>query len=151
MIVFDLICSGHHQFEGWFASSAEFDRQQRRHLVACPVCQVTEIIKAPMAPAVPAKGRSSDERSLASVATGAPHAEMQAAAATLAKAQAALLKGSTWVGTQFAETSRKMHYGETEHRQIHGHATLAEARALVDEGVPVAPLPLAVAPPEKLN
>jgi hypothetical protein len=77
--------------------------------------------------------------------------QVQKALAALAKAQAKALENSTWVGNKFAEETRKMHYGERDEAPIHGQASLAEAKALIDEGVPVAPLPFPVAPPEKLN
>ena len=77
--------------------------------------------------------------------------EVAAAIDKLAKAQAKALKDSTWVGKAFAEQSRAMHYGECDHAPIHGEATLEEARELLDEGVPVAPLPLPVAPPDDVN
>ena len=77
--------------------------------------------------------------------------EVQQALNKLAEAQAKALKKSTWVGDKFAETSRKMHYGETDEKPIHGQASLEEAQSLVDEGIAVAPLPFPVAPPDKLN
>ncbi len=77
--------------------------------------------------------------------------EVAQAIEKLAKAQAQALKNSTWVGKDFVEQSRAMHYGERDHAAIHGEATVQEARELLDEGVPVAPLPLPVAPPEDLN
>jgi hypothetical protein len=108
-----------------------------------------------MAPAVPAKGNTRQEvlppeapRQLAN--TPMPP-QVQKALAGLAKAQAEALKNSTWVGDKFADETRKMHYGERDVALIHGQATLAEAKALIEEGVPVAPLPFPVAPPEKLN
>ena len=78
-------------------------------------------------------------------------AEVSRALAQLAKAQKRALKDSTWVGNEFAERSRAMHYGEREHAPIHGQATVEEAKALVEDGVAVAPLPFRVTPPEKLN
>lgn len=69
----------------------------------------------------------------------------------LAKMQAEALKQSKWVGGKFAEQSRAMHYGEREHEVIHGQATLAEAKDLHEEGVPVMPLPFPVAPPDETN
>ena len=77
--------------------------------------------------------------------------ELQKALTALAKVQAEALKQSTWVGDKFAEETRKMHYGERDEAPIHGQATIAEAKALIDEGVPVAPLLFPVAPPDKLN
>jgi hypothetical protein len=154
MIVYDLSCTEGHRFEGWFGSSADFEDQCARGLLACPSCGSSEVSKAPMAPAVPAKGNARQEmlppetRPMAN--TPLPP-EIQKALKALAKAQAEALKNSTWVGDKFAEETRKMHYGERDEAPIHGQASLAEAKALIEEGVPVAPLPFAVAPPDKLN
>lgn len=154
MIVYDLACTQGHRFEGWFGSSADFEDQRARGLLACPTCGAAEVSKAPMAPAVPAKGNSRQEvlppetRPMANMPMPP---EVQKALAALAKAQAEALKNSTWVGDRFAEETRKMHYGERDEAPIHGQASLAEAKALIEEGVPVAPLPFPVAPPDKLN
>jgi hypothetical protein len=80
-----------------------------------------------------------------------PSPEVQKAMEALATAQAKALEKSTWVGKDFARQSREMHYGERDETAIHGQTSLEEAKALVDEGVPVAPLPFPVAPPEELN
>jgi hypothetical protein len=133
MIVFDLLCQDDGQtFEAWFRSSADYDAQQERGLVQCPVCQSANVAKAPMAPRVPRKG------------SGSPLAK-------LAAMQAEMLKKSRWVGDQFTDTARKIHAGEIEPQQVHGNATLEQAKSLVDEGVPVAPLPLPVTPPNQVN
>lgn len=157
MIVFDLHCSGGHRFEGWFGSSADYTDQQSRGLITCPACGSGEVGKAPMAPAVPAKGNARQEvlppetPSQQQLANTPLPPKVQRALTALAKAQAEALKDSTWVGDKFAAETRKMHYGERDAALIHGQATLAEAKALIEEGVPVAPLPFLVAPPEKLN
>ena len=78
-------------------------------------------------------------------------APVAAAIKALAHAQAKALANSTWVGPDFAERSRAMHYGEREAEQIHGQATPEEASALVEEGIQIAPLPFPVAPPDELN
>ncbi|MBU2586605.1 MAG: DUF1178 family protein [Alphaproteobacteria bacterium] len=156
MIVFDLSCPDGHRFEGWFGSSADFEDQRARGLLTCPACGSAAVGKAPMAPAVPAKGNA---RPAPAAADGPPQQlanaplppQVQNALAALAKAQAEALKNSTWVGDKFADETRKMHYGERDEAPIHGQASLAEAKALIDEGVPVAQLPFPVAPPEKLN
>jgi len=154
MIVFDLACDEGHRFEGWFGSSGDYEEQRARGLLACPACGASNVTKAPMAPAVPAKGNQRQEvlppetRPMAN--TPMPP-QVQRAMAALAKAQAEALKNSTWVGDRFAEETRKMHYGERDEAPIHGQASLAEAKALIEEGVAVAPLPFPVAPPEKLN
>jgi hypothetical protein len=155
MIVFDLSCAQGHRFEGWFGSSADFEDQAARGLLACPSCGSAAVGKAPMAPAVPAKGNSRQEvlapEAARPLANTPMPLEMQKALAALAKAQAETLRNSTWVGDKFAEETRKMHYGERDEAPIHGQASIAEAKALIEEGVPVAPLPFPVAPPEKLN
>ena len=133
MIVFDLQCrDGGETFEAWFRSNADFDEQKSAGLVQCPFCQSANVGKAPMAPSVPRKG---SENPLA----------------RLAAMQAEMLKDSRWVGDQFADTARAIHSGERAPEQVHGSATLDQAKSLVDEGVPVAPLPLSVRPPEQLN
>ena len=108
-----------------------------------------------MAPSVPAKGNARTQElapnSPQQLANSPLPPKVQKALAALAKAQTETLKNSTWVGDKFADETRKMHYGERDEAPIHGQASLAEAKALIDEGVPVAPLPFPVAPPEKLN
>ena len=155
MIVYDLACDEGHRFEGWFGSSADYDDQRTRGLLVCPSCGSGQVAKAPMAPAVPAKGNQRQEvlppQTPQPMANTPMPPEVQKALAALAKAQAEALKNSTWVGDKFAEETRKMHYGERDEAPIHGQASLAEAKALIEEGVPVAPLPFPVAPPEKLN
>ena len=142
MIVFDLKCGGGHVFEAWFGSSADYDDQQSRGLVSCPVCGAAEVAKAVMAPNVAAKGNSGPTT---------PPDVVKAAMRELAKAQTQALSNSTWVGGDFANQARAMYLGEQDHATIHGQATRAEAKALVDDGVPVAPLPFPVVPPERSN
>ena len=140
MIVFDLRCGGGHVFEAWFASNAAYDEQRAAGQVSCPVCGDAAIDKAAMAPAVPAKGNA-----------GPPPAMVKAFMAKLAAEQSKALENSTWVGKTFSDRARAMHAGEEKQATIHGQATFAEAKALVDDGVPVAPLPLPVVPPEAKN
>jgi hypothetical protein len=133
MIVFDLQCRDDcGTFEAWFRSSADYQSQREAGRVQCPVCQSANVDKAPMAPRVPRKGSDN------------PFAR-------LAAMQAELLKRSRWVGSEFTDTARKIHSGEIEPEQVHGNATLEQARSLVDDGVPVAPLPLPVVPPSQVN
>lgn len=162
MIVFDLSCrAGGHRFEGWFGSSDDFAHQQERGLVTCPVCGSAEVEKAVMAPNVGRKGnqlpavaakRTDPPAQVPAPMTGgqlpAPVAE---ALRSLAKAQAEALKSSRWVGQSFAEDARAMHYGEKDVEAIHGQATPDEARALIEEGVEVAPILFPIAPPGEAN
>ena len=152
MIIFDLRCAPlGHVFEAWFASSADYDDQQARGLVACPLCGSAEIAKAPMAPAVGAKGNSSPAPDPArGLFTGAPE-EVKAMLAAAAALQKTMLAGSEGVGDRFADEARAIHLGEAEARAIHGQATRAEAESLLDDGVPIAPLPFPVVPPGEEN
>jgi hypothetical protein len=132
MIVFDLQClDGCDTFEAWFRSTADYDEQRAGGLVQCPLCQSSNVAKAPMAPRVPRKGSDPLVR--------------------LAAIQAEMLKDSRWVGDQFVDTARAIHSGEREPEQVHGSATLEQAKSLVEDGVPVAPLPLPVVPPSQVN
>jgi hypothetical protein len=133
MIVFDLQCGdGGERFEAWFRSNADYEEQREGGLVQCPFCQSANVAKAPMAPNVPKK--SAD-----------------APLARLAAIQAEMLKDSRWVGDRFAETARAMHNGEVEREQVHGQATLKDAKSLAEDGIPVAPLPLPIVPPSQVN
>ena len=132
MIVFDLQCrEGGETFEAWFRSSSDYEEQSAGGLVQCPYCQSANVAKAPMAPRVPRKGADGFTR--------------------LAAIQAELLKDSRWVGNEFAATARAMHSGEIAAELVHGNATAEQARSLIDDGVPVAPLPLPVVPPTQVN
>lgn len=150
MIVFDLRCSNNHVFEAWFGSSAAYEDQRAGGLLSCAICDDRAIEKAVMAPNVAAKGNAR------AVPVKAPDSPLppevvKAAIQALAAAQAKALEKSEWVGRSFATRARAMHDGAEPEAPIHGQATLAEAKALVEEGVPVAPLPLPIVPPDALN
>ena len=133
MIVFDLQCGGDcGTFEAWFRSSADYEEQRSGGLVQCPVCQSSDIDKAPMAPRVPRKGSDDPIGKLAAI-------------------QAEMLKNSRWVGDEFADTARAMHVGDIALEQVHGNATFEQAKSLAENGIPVAPLPLPVTPPSQVN
>ena len=107
-----------------------------------------------MAPAVPAKSNQSS--ATVSVSNDAPPsaedvAKLHAIMSKIARAQGEALKDAEWVGRKFAETARAMHYGEQEHKSIYGEVASEEARALMEEGVEVAPLLVPVTPPEQRN
>lgn len=145
MIVFDLKCSGDHVFEVWFKSSSAYEEQRAQGLIACPYCGDATVTKAVMAPAVSPKGNQ-----VADKPSVTPEA-FKAALAAIAQIQAKQLETSQWVGTAFTEKARAMHLGEAPETPIHGQATLEQAKALVEEGVPVAPLLVPVVPPEARN
>ncbi len=154
MIAFDLNCSNGHRFEGWFASSEDYSKQQSAGLLACPVCNDITVQKALSVPHVPKKG---NQRSVSvPVAAEPPKTDALPPVVVelvqkLAVAQTEMLKQSQWVGGQFAETARAIHYGEEADRIIHGETSADEAKALMEEGVQVAPLLFPVVPPSAKN
>lgn len=156
MIVFDLSCSsGGHRFEGWFGSSEDFASQHSQGLVACPKCGSTDVGKAPMAPNVGRKGNQMQPAAAPAPARVVNSGQVMPAQIKAMQAlhaiQTEILKQSEWVGSDFAEQSRAMHYGERESGAIHGEATLEQARELIEEGIEVAPLPFPVTPKRKSN
>jgi len=155
MISYDLKCIHNHVFEGWFRSSRDYEDQRGKRQVACPVCGSADVAKAVMAPAVAAKGNRAGNieapSSVAMASGSADQAKLEAMLGALAQAQAEMLEKSQWVGDKFAERARAMYYGEAEQAPIHGTTNAREARAMIEEGVPVAPLIVPVAPPESTH
>lgn len=133
MIVYDLSCSGGHTFEAWFKDSATFEKQARQGKVACPTCGVTKVTRGPQATNI-ATGVSREK----SAKAAEQQAEMRAALRELRKTVETNCEN---VGHNFAEEARKIHYGEAEARGIYGETTPDEAKALDEEGIPVARLP----------
>jgi hypothetical protein len=161
VIIFDLKCAPHgHVFESWFGSSADYEAQTARGLVACPVCGAAEVGKAVMAPSVGAKGnragRGSDAAGGADgeppqqLFSGDPETVKQMLAAAAA-VQRRLLEGSESVGDRFADEARSIHLGEAAERAIHGRASRAEAESLIEDGISVAALPFPVVEPGEEN
>jgi len=130
MVRYALKCAAGHDFESWFASAAAYDALSSAHRLECPVCGSSEVEKALMAPRVRPAERAGALR----------EAETDREKA-LAKLRAEVERNSDYVGLEFAAEARAMHEGATPHRSIYGEAKLEEARALLDDGVPVAPLP----------
>ena len=152
MIVFDLRCAAHgHVFEAWFASSSAFEAQQARGLVACPLCGSAEVAKAPMAPAVGAKGNASPASGPSGGLLGGAPEEVKKMLAAAAAFQKSMLVGSESVGERFAAEARAIHLGEADARPIHGEASRTEAESLIADGVPIASLPFPVVPPGEEN
>jgi hypothetical protein len=149
MIRYSLLCSNAHEFEGWFRSSDDFDRQAARGLLSCPHCGDASIGKALMAPrVVTAEQRDARaavvpvEEAPSSVPLATVPPEAQEALAKLREIKASLLANSENVGKSFAEEARKVHFGEAPARPIHGEASPDEARALVEDGIDILPLPV---------
>ena len=135
MIRFSLHCDHGHEFEGWFRDNADFDRQAERKLVSCPVCNSPEVRKSLMAPAV------STSRSKEQVAIAMGEAQKQVLQ-QMRELSRAVRENADYVGDQFAEEARKIHFGETEARGIYGEASKEDVHSLIEDGVDVMPLPV---------
>jgi hypothetical protein len=153
MIRYSLHCEKGHSFESWFQSSAAYDAQIRRKLVTCPVCGSAKVEKAIMAPQIASKkGREiaapAQEPAASATEVTAPAstpllmAQERELRAKLKELRDHIVKNADNVGERFPNEARKMHYGDMEHRPIYGEASPDEARALIDEGVEVSPLPV---------
>lgn len=149
MIRYTLACDNGHDFESWFPSSTAYDEQAARGLVACPLCESTRVGKALMAPAL-GRNRGAPVETLPSVAASAP--EPQAPMPMIAEPERRLramframrehvVRTADHVGPRFAAEARAMHEGEKPHRSIYGEASPDEARALIEDGIDVCPLP----------
>ncbi|MES1203817.1 MAG: DUF1178 family protein [Pseudomonadota bacterium] len=140
MIRYALVCENGDEFEAWFGSIADFDVQAEKGQIGCPVCGDARVRKAPMAPAI---AKSKDT---------AP-SERAVAMAMAHKVREHVRDHFDYVGERFPEEARKMHDGESEERPIWGEATPEQAKAMMEDGLPVAPLPPEVAPalPKKVN
>jgi hypothetical protein len=132
MKVLDLQCPHGHRFEGWFASAEDFESQLSRQLVACPICSATEVSRLPSAPRLNLSGASEGQ-------APAQAGQMQARAM---RALREVLEKTENVGDRFAEEARRIHYNEAPARNIRGVTTPEDAKALVEEGIEVMPLPI---------
>ncbi|MBU6164845.1 MAG: DUF1178 family protein [Alphaproteobacteria bacterium] len=131
MIVYDLLCDRAHRFEAWFGSASDYDDQQARGLLECPLCASKSIGKAVMAPAVPAK--SNQKTSSHSLANDDPLAR-------LLQLQRQFEAQSDYVGDRFAQEARAIHESGVA-RSVHGEASAEEVKSLREDGVPLLPLP----------
>jgi hypothetical protein len=167
MKVYNLACPLDHRFEGWFASEEDCLAQQDKGMLACPICDSTEITRMPSAPHIAKSSSNKGDKAVAASSeltvpggadgnavggalsgdvvalTGSDHSQLEA------QVQAAFLKGmrelmsrSEDVGDSFAEEARKIHYKESPERSIRGQTTLDEAEALREEGIEVMAMPL---------
>ncbi len=142
MIKYALACEKGHSFESWFPDSASYDVQARRGLIACPDCNSTRVSKAIMAPAI-AAGRKEP------IAPVALLDERQQRLREIARhLRKEIIANTDDVGTKFPQEARAIHEGDAPARSIRGQATIDEARALLEEGVGVLPLPF---PPDEFN
>jgi hypothetical protein len=152
MIRYALGCERGHEFESWFPSSAAYDEQVSRGLVACPVCGSTSVEKQLMRPSIARTDKESAQRSPETLPVPAEDASLPPVAllserehqlrSMLREIREHVTKNAEHVGDRFVDEARRMHYGETEHRSIYGEATIDEAKALIEEGVEIQPLPV---------
>ena len=134
MIKFTLKCDDGHQFDSWFQSTTAFDRLHAAGAITCMECGSAKVEKALMAPAV-AHDRAPEPQAEPTSPAPDPKAE------ALQALRKAVEENSDYVGMEFATEARAMHDGEVPRRAIYGEARPDEARALIEDGVPVAPLP----------
>ncbi|MFM0323087.1 DUF1178 family protein [Caballeronia glebae] len=149
MKVLDLKCSHEHRFEGWFASTEEFESQLSRKLVACPVCSATDVSRMPSAPRLNLSSARGEPAPQAAQTDAAPEAAaLQARALHFMRE---LIEKTENVGDRFAEEARRIHYNEAPARNIRGVTTREETHALLEEGIDVMPLPVPDALKEPLQ
>ena len=144
MIVFELICSRHHRFEGWFSSAEDFVAQKGRGLLECPTCSdksIEKLLTAKIGHADSA-GRAAEGADAAKAMPAMPLATGKTLQVKFQEFLDHVLTHSEDVGSAFAEEARKIHYQEAERRDIRGTATAQETEELLDEGIPVLPLPI---------
>jgi hypothetical protein len=157
MISYALACANGHAFESWFQNSAAYDKQRKRGLVCCPICEDTKIEKAIMSPRLAGtrkrgRGAMQAETPAEAPTSDVPATEIKAPVAMMSPQEREfrqklkelrehLTKNADYVGQKFPDEARKMHYGETEHRSIYGEASLQDAKDLHEEGIEVQPLP----------
>ena len=152
MKVLNLQCQHQHPFEGWFASEDDYQSQRTRDLVECPVCGDNTIQKMLSAPRLNLLTSRLDTTAAKEPAQPTVLDNPEPPATAPAEAQVAWLKmvqhviaNTEDVGQSFAEEARKMHYGEAEERNIRGQVTSEEGQSLLEEGIPVMPLPVPAA------
>lgn len=148
MIRYSLKCGNAHGFEGWFASSGDYDGQRDSKLVECPVCRSHDITKELMTPSV-STSRAKERRHQKAAGAGQTAvlqpeghgSEKREMLQKMRELREKILAGSENVGNRFSEEARKIHFGEAQARGIHGLTSLEEAAELIDEGIEIMPVP----------
>ena len=161
MILFDIKCSEGHVFEAWFQNNDAYEKQAASDLIECPLCGCTKVSKSLMAPNIPAKGKSDDFSESLPTNEHSDHRVMVSAHSkstnevssedvkraiehmhnTMAKFRQQVEKSCEYVGKNFADEARKIHYGEGEKRGIYGETTVRETEELIEEGIEILPVP----------
>ncbi|KPK51754.1 MAG: hypothetical protein AMJ84_11030 [Acidithiobacillales bacterium SM23_46] len=141
MIVYELRCDANHRFEGWFVNSGEFEDQLRSGKLVCPVCGATKLRRLPTAAHLSSGGATSKQ--------GGLNSEQPKARTALDRLVEYVRTNYEDVGAEFPEEARRIHYGESDARNIRGVATVSDVNELIEEGIAVTPLP--TVDKEKLN
>ena len=143
MIRYDLICDQGHDFDGWYRDSKAFDALSKAGHIECPVCGSTAVSKQLMTPRLPAKSNSKPDTPEQKPMYAAPQqdAKQRALIEAVRQLRRHVAENADYVGNEFPEEARKMHYGEAPERGIYGEATIEDARELDEEGIIVHPLP----------
>ena len=138
MIRYTLTCDQKHQFESWFQSSAAFDSLADSGHLSCTICGSKHVKRALMAPSVPTKGNKKNRIENETPDLSKPQSDVETA---MTKMRKDVEDNSDYVGMKFADEARKMHDGDAPERAIYGEAKLDDAKKLIEDGIPVAPLP----------
>ncbi|HTR12716.1 MAG TPA: DUF1178 family protein [Roseiarcus sp.] len=138
MIKYALHCAGGHDFDSWFSDSAAYETQRKRGFVLCPECGSTKVDKAIMAPAV-VGGERGSESPTPETLTDDKRRRMRE---VLTQLRREIEKNTDDVGPRFPDVARAIHCGDEPERAIRGQASLSEAKALIEEGVGVMPMPM---------
>lgn len=146
MIHYDLICKKGHAFDGWFSNSAAYDEQRQKNSILCPNCGTADIEKQLMRPSIAKKANTKAARQ--QMVSGGVDPRMGVLMEKLRELRQHVEKHADYVGERFVEEARRIHYKEAEERGIYGEASPDDAKALIEEGIEVQPLPVL---PEDLN
>jgi hypothetical protein len=159
MIKYALRCEHDHQWDAWFPSISGYDDQHKRGLVDCPICGSKNVEKAMMAPSIrTSKSARVDMPEIETKSEKTADTQLPVATqdmnlsipepikALFAEIKERIEKTHDYVGDTFAREVRAMHEGDTEERPIYGEATASEVRALIEDEIPVAPLPMLASP-----
>ncbi len=134
MIRYDLVCENEHLFESWFKDSKSYQKQLDANEIVCPVCDSCNISKSLMAPGIPKKTNTKNGNVIANSSSKSINDAIR-------KIRDEIKKNSEYVGDQFPEEARKIHYNEAEMRSIYGKASKKEITELVDEGIDIIQIP----------
>ena len=130
MILFNLKCNQHHIFEVWFKDSQEFEKQKKKDLISCPICDDKKISKSIMTPNLGKKSNKKNQKTINKTLIN-----------KISKYKKIVEENFEYVGDKFTEEAKKMKYGEVDERAIYGEADLKQAKELVDEDIDFQPLP----------